>query len=274
MPVKVAFWGHFGTLNLGNECTLHAILEGGRRHSRGAEFVGVCSRPRDTEARHGIAALPMGIDPSTGLRSPSEWQSRSRFVRLAAELADCLRAIRIMRDIDLLIIAGTGVLADTYEGTFGLPFQLFKWTLAGRVRGKRVAFVSIGAEGLHSPLKRRLMGWALGFASYRSYRDEISKQRAIGLLPSARLDAVVPDLAFSLPRTLLPERLPPAAGVQTVAVGLYTVDGGDEALERYAGLIGGVVAWLLGQGFRVRLVIGDAEYDPAARAAVRAWLAD
>jgi polysaccharide pyruvyl transferase WcaK-like protein len=87
-------------------------------------------------------------------------------------------------------------------------------------------------------------------------------------------DPVMPDLAFSLPSALLPERAPLAGQVPAVAVGLYTVDGGAEGLERYAALIGSFVAWLLARGHRVRLVIGDAEYDPAAMSAVKRWLAD
>jgi polysaccharide pyruvyl transferase WcaK-like protein len=76
--VKVGFWGNFGTHNLGNECTLNAMLDGARRHLTDAELVGVCSDPTDTEPRHHVSAdraraaafVPAATRPSPPRASP------------------------------------------------------------------------------------------------------------------------------------------------------------------------------------------------------------
>lgn len=266
----IAFWGNFGTHNFGNECTLHAMRINVRHRLPQARLLAICSQPGETNAGHGIDAIPIVLDAEAGLiRRGAIAPLLSRIWR---ELSDWPRVFGAMRGVDLLVMTGTGLLTDTHHGFLDTPYQILKWCLAARLCGTRVAFVSVGAEGLENAVKTAFIAGALRLAGYRSYRDDVSRRRASRLLAAARHDPIYPDLAFSLPRERVPT-VPPAAVAPTVAVGIYTVHGSPQDIAKYGELIGGFVLWLLGRGCRVRIVIGDAEYDPAALAALRAWLA-
>ena len=58
-PKRIAFFGLFGQGNLGNECTLQAIIYNVRKYFPDAEFKCICSGPEDTSVRHNIPAFPM-----------------------------------------------------------------------------------------------------------------------------------------------------------------------------------------------------------------------
>src|SRR6478736_1718334 len=54
---KIVFFGIFGLQNLGNECTLQAILSNARRRLPSAEILAVSFNPEDTISRHDIPAF-------------------------------------------------------------------------------------------------------------------------------------------------------------------------------------------------------------------------
>ena len=165
--------GNFGTHNFGNECTLHAMLEGARRHLPGAELVGVGNDPADIEKRHGVPALSISPDPTLGFKGVSRGPQRLR--RVAQELKDWLRVMREVRNIDMLVITGTGMLTDNHDGNFGMPYQMFKWVVTSWLWRRKVAFVSVGAEGLNDRMKLFFLHWSLRLAQFRSYRDPLSE---------------------------------------------------------------------------------------------------
>ncbi len=57
-PRQITFFGNFGTQNLGNECTLQAIVHNTLKRLPDAKLQCLCTVPEDTVARHNIAALP------------------------------------------------------------------------------------------------------------------------------------------------------------------------------------------------------------------------
>lgn len=164
------------------------------------------------------------------------------------------------------------MLTDANDNLLGVPYQMFKWVAAAWICRRRIAFVSVGAESMRRPVHRLLIGLALRLADYRSFRDPISRQRATRLMRSAENDPIFPDLAFSLPRPLLVARDRPVGVPPTVAVGIYAVEQGPQALERYVETIGDFVIWLLHHGYPTRIVIGDAAYDQEVRARLQHWL--
>jgi polysaccharide pyruvyl transferase WcaK-like protein len=270
---RIAFWGYFGIHNLGNECTLHAMLLGVRRQLPGASLLCIGKGPQDVMERHGIAAIPIApVNPAgaeTGLRR------LRRLLDDARQLADWARAIRVMRGVDCLVMTGTGMLHDMRATLFGMPYQMLKWSAAARLGGCEVAFVSVGADGLSAPLQVRFLAWSLRLASYRSFRDRASRERISRVAGTPADDPVYPDLAFSLPEALTGKR-PRRAG-QTpicVAIGIYAVESGAEGVRSYTEAIGRFVLWLLDNGYGTRIVIGDSDYDQSALAALRAWLAE
>jgi len=282
--MRVAFWGNFGTLNLGNECTLAAAVANVRTHLPDAELVAICRVPEDTARRHGIAAIAISGAGNAGKtrRCPRPFQMLCHVVR---ELRAWTRALRELGSIDVVLITGCGILSDHGEGTLGFPYELFKWSLATRLRGKKLLYVSVGAESIARPLARLFLKAALRLANYRCYRDRHSANllQAIGF--DTGHDVVRPDLAFSLPVgipvTDVADGAPDAAARRRgVAVGLYNYrgrgQGGPENAAAYQGYLdslASLILWLLGHGYLVRVIIGDLAYDEDVRLDLRAVLA-
>jgi polysaccharide pyruvyl transferase WcaK-like protein len=268
--LRVGFWGNFGTHNLGNECTLHAMLTNSRRRLPRAELLGICNDPDDTESRHQIAAFPIAREPDGDFMRLPE---RLRWLRRPAwELGDWLRVMRMMRTIDMLVMTGTGMITDTNEGMMGMPYQMFKWVVAARLARSKVKFVSVGAEKLTHPVQLFFLGWSLRLSQYRSYRDPLTQERAGRFVRRASNDPIYPDLAFSLPESLTRARESRAGAGRSVAVGIYAVESGPDGVRSYVEEIGKFVLWLLEHGYRTRIVIGDVKYDTAVLADLRTWL--
>lgn len=270
--MKIGFWGNFGTHNFGNECTLHAMLSGARRHSSGAEFHGISNDPVDTIERHHISALPISrSQPSAFARLPRPL--RQLLHLMISEPQDWLRVMRAMRRIDVLVMTGTGMITDANEGAMGAPYQMFKWVLSAKVAGKNVKYVSVGTETLTHSVQQFWLATSLRLANYRSFRDEASRERAARLTSRVLRDGIYPDLAFSLPESLVARRVRAAHGKTTVAVGIYAVEWGTAMMRNYVETIGMFIVWLIDHGYRVRIVIGDAQYDTSVRVDLRNWLA-
>lgn len=128
-----------------------------------------------------------------------------RFLRVAdrvfREVDHFIGGYRFLREQDLLIVCGGGQLNEEYEGPWRHPFGLFKWAVMARLARVEFAVVSVGAGKVTSSVSKILISWALRMANYRSYRDEGSKRTICGILQRAQSDWIVPDLAFSVPKS-------------------------------------------------------------------------
>ncbi len=276
--MKLALWGNFGSFNLGNECTLAAVIHSLRRSAVNAELTCICSEPTDTEARHGIRAI--AIRTRTDPRATGIFRGPLRKVaRIGIEIDEWRRAFSLATKIDALIIAGTGILTDDGEGTFGLPYELFKWSLVTRLCGGKLFFLSVGVESISTLFAKACVIGALRLANYRSYRDFQSKERlrAIGFPSDA--DSVYPDLAFSLPEGALRFDTHPRGSRAVIGVGIFNyrnrgISGpaAASAYRRYLNIICSFVIWLLERDYEVRVIMGDYAYDNAVRSDVRAEL--
>jgi polysaccharide pyruvyl transferase WcaK-like protein len=263
-PRRIGLFGLFGCGNAGNDGSLEAMLAFLRRVRPEAELVCFCAYSdgaTDQIARDfHLTALPIAL--------PKPGNSLLRALdRLSwggpRQLASLIRAIWHARRLDLLIIPGTGILDDFQAGPLGMPLALFGWCLAARLCGTRTAFVSVGAGPIHHPLSRWLMKSAVAMAQYRSYRDTVSKAFMESIGFDTQDDAIYPDIAFKLPAPSSPARA--AAGSLTVGVGVMTYLGWERGSPRgpaiyaaYLEKITAFVLWLLDQGHRVRILMGDA----------------
>jgi polysaccharide pyruvyl transferase WcaK-like protein len=272
----VAFWGNFGTRNLGNEVTLSAAVQAVRRRRPGARLQLVCTAPEDAGPRHGLPAS--SLRSWSGVPSPPVGLPRRLLRRLGREWHEWAEALRRTGELDTLVMTGTGMLTDVGEGPLGLPADLFRWALAARLRGCRVVFLSVGVEPLRHPLTRGLVRAALAAASYRSYRDGQSRDRLVAAGIPVSADPLAPDLAFSLPP--LAETVPSAYRRRTIGVGLYDYRcrgaAGEDDARAYAGYLdrmAELVERLVESGDRVRVLIGDNTYDEPVLADFRARLA-
>lgn len=264
---RIAFFGNFGTGNLGNECTLAAILARARALLPAARMLVVCVDAEATARAHQVEAVEIFPARRDGVARRGRLPSRI-VRRVLGEIETARTAVRVMRRADLLIVPGTGILNDCREGPFGLLYELWKWTLAARVCGRRVCFASVGVEHLDHRLSRLFVRTSLRLAASRTYRDEQSRERIRQMGFAADRDRIFPDLAFSLPESLLRAKAPPARAdaVPTVSVGPYDLRvraSGPLHLsyEEYVERLTAFVLWLIEGGRRVRLILGDTRYD-------------
>ncbi len=236
-----------------------------------AELVCICSEPADTERRHGLESLPISHTRQQleGAPPPRRLPKPLRFLRRASrEVGEWVRTVAAARRLDAVVMTGTGMLTDDAEGAFGLPYDMFKWSVIAKACGSKVMFASVGVEPIESPFAKFFILTSLRLADYRSYRDRQSREHLERVGFSSDRDHIYPDLAFSLPRAKAAERSNGVHRTPKVAVGIYNyrgrgVRGGDDevAYRDYLEKIATFVLWLLERDSDVRILIGDLTYD-------------
>jgi polysaccharide pyruvyl transferase WcaK-like protein len=270
-PARIGIFGLFGIGNLGNDGSLESFVEFMRAAHPDAELHCICGGTDSVRERFALPTLPIQAPnpQSRWLRGLNRLSLRTLF--RAWEWAWTVSAAR---RFDMIVVPGTGMLDDFGERWRDMPYHLFRWGLASRLAGTPFAFVSIGAGPIHHPLSRWLMRSAAAMARYRSYRDANSKDymHRIGLERSS--DPVTPDLAFRLP---LPQTAPKTSGRRVIGVGMMGYAGwkhsqsdGKAIYRAYTAKMAQFAAWLIGEGYAVRLIMGDEGDIPAVQEISRA----
>ncbi|WP_433572622.1 polysaccharide pyruvyl transferase family protein [Streptomyces sp. CA-251247] len=267
-PVRVGVFGLLGSGNLGNDGSLEAVLGYLRAEHPEAVVDALCGGPEVVAARYGI--------PATRLhwyRGEYRTASRARAIagKALGKLADAFRTAAWVRRHDVVIVPGMGVLEATLPlRPWGFPYSLFLLCATGRLFGTRVALVGVGAAAIGDRPTRALVRRSARLATYRSYRDALSRDamRAMGV-DTAR-DDVYPDLAFALPT---PSAGAPSGPPGPVCVGVMAFHGGnddraraEEIHRRYLDGTTRFVRALVEDGRPVRLLIGDACDAPVVTA--------
>jgi polysaccharide pyruvyl transferase WcaK-like protein len=266
---KIAFFGHFDSTNFGNESTLQAILYHLRCFQPGADITCITNDHEAAIVAHHIAAIPVSerFMEVWCPRNPVIGLIRKIFVGIPSELYRWISGLMTLGRTDMLIIPGTGLLTDAYglAVSWG-PYHMFKWSLIAKLCRCKLLFVSVGAGPLYSTLGRWFVRSALALADFRSYRDNSSAQYLKGIGVPADVDRVYPDLAFSLPETVIPDQgkqknIRPVVGIGVMDyAGKYSVS--KPRHEIYLAYLDGLeklVRWLLAHDYDVRLLIGDLE---------------
>jgi polysaccharide pyruvyl transferase WcaK-like protein len=256
---RVVLFGLFGSGNSGNDASLEAMLMFLRRLRPDLDITCVSNAPDTIAIKHGIHGISIGKQIS----AESSFGKIDRMLfGVPRRLASLGRAILMARRADVLIFPGTGILDDFGTGPFGMPLAIFGWCLGARLGGAQIAFVSIGAGPIHHPLSRWFMARAAAIAQYRSYRDTVSRDfmKSIGF--DTRRDAIFPDIAFVLPDPPPRGRVGQALTVGLGVMGYYgwshDTQAGAEIHRTYLNKLRAFTLWLLDQGYRVRLLTGDA----------------
>ncbi|KJF72827.1 polysaccharide pyruvyl transferase family protein [Agrobacterium arsenijevicii] len=258
--MRITLLGQFGSGNSGNDGSLEAMLLYLRRMRPDADLLCICASPTVVSAKFNIRSMGVGGPPLTNV-----WMKRldKLLGRLPRRLMLFVSSLFHFDKVDLMIIPGTGILDDFQEKWFGWPFVVFCWCLVARLRNTQIAFVSIGAGPMKSLLSRWFLRSAAQMASYRSYRDDFSLNymKAIGVDVSR--DHRYPDIAFDLP-VPAPRRERSADGVMRIGVGVMDYRGwrhnDPEAAKIYKAYIhklSRLVSWMIGEGHRITLVMGD-----------------
>jgi polysaccharide pyruvyl transferase WcaK-like protein len=211
------------------------------------------------------------------LRSNSLARLVRRFViGIPSEPYRWIQALGLLKRLDVLIVSGTGLLTDISGLLNWGPFTVFKWVLMAKLCRCKVVFVSVGAGPVYGFRGRLLVKAALRLADFRSYRDPATKQFLDDLGFRTRHDRVYPDLAFSLPETVIPTDDLPRGPRPVVGLGLMLY-AGRQSVDRpsaaiyaeYLECLAVFVRWLLARDYDIRLLIGDVCDRPAVRDFVR-----
>lgn len=195
----MAVWGHYYGPNLGDELVTSTVIHAIHARRTDVEVCAVSLDPEDTLQRHGVTTYPLNREhvSSTLRRGWRRYAAgllrRARSV--ARELPHIWSSYRLMRSVDLLVVAGSGQLLDQWSGPWGHPYAIYKWSLLARLTGTRVAFLSVGAGPLRGRLARYFISNAVEHADYISLRDEgsIEVLRAAGVTRELH---VCPDMGF------------------------------------------------------------------------------
>ncbi|WP_055699081.1 polysaccharide pyruvyl transferase family protein [Streptomyces silaceus] len=267
-PVRVGVFGLLGSGNLGNDGSLEAVLGHLRAEHPKAAVDALCGGPEAVAARYRI--------PATRLHwYRGEYRTASRAGAVAGKglgkLVDAFRTAAWVRRHDVVIVPGMGVLEATLPlRPWGFPYALFLLCASGRLFGTRVALVGVGAAPIGNRPTRTLVRWSARLATYRSYRDTLSRDamRAMGV--DTTRDEVYPDLAFALPT---PPAGAPSERPGPVCVGVMDFHGGnddraraEEIHRRYLEGTTRFVRALVEEGRPVRLLTGDACDAPVVAA--------
>jgi polysaccharide pyruvyl transferase WcaK-like protein len=276
---KIALFGTFGTGNLGNECTLQAMLFNIRRRVPNAQVSCICAGPEETALTYGIRALAIREMPLRTTNNRAWRLLRKISVGIPVDLYRWFIVIKGLMGTDMLIMTGTGMLSDSGIRPLGLHYDILRWSLLAKLCRCKLLFVSVGAGPIRHPLSRFFVKAALRLADYRSYRDSFSKEYLNSIGFDAADDAVYPDLAFSLPNGMLPDDADDGDKHAPVGVGLIThyvqrslSDDVEQIYREYVTKMASFIRWLLDHNRTVRLLIGDVVYDNRVRQDLRTLL--
>ena len=257
--LRIGLFGMFGGGNYGNDGSLESMLLLLRRLRPEAQLSCICVDPESIAEQYRI--------PTTPLSAPAFTHVLLKLcdkisMRALGRLANWVRAILYVRNLDLIIVPGTSTLCDYRSGPLGTPYGLFRWAAAARLCGVRFCFVGTGAGPIWHDVSRWMLKNVAQWAHYRSFRDRVSKDFVTSLGVDTSKDPVHPDLVFRMP---VPESRPAVTIVDrplTVGVGVMNYNGwrprSDSAIyDAYMAKMGYFVTSLLRRGYRIRLLTGE-----------------
>lgn len=173
-----------------------------------------------------------------------------------------LAALRALRGVDLLLLAGGGIFNDHWNGV--VP-RYAGWVFAARLVGARVAWAGVGV----GPLRRRVFRFLTRLAARTSRPVLVRDAVSASLLARAGVPRIIPDPSLFLPRPSAPLR-----PEDELALVVRAPVASDAALE--PGLIEALADLAAGRataGRRVTLLSMSAAADDALRARLNGALA-
>jgi polysaccharide pyruvyl transferase WcaK-like protein len=256
--VRIGLFGGLGSGNIGNDASMEAMLGYLRTEHPDAILDTMCGGPQTVRDRYGVAATPL-----QWYRGHEQQASRATAIVLKTlgKGIDAFRTASWVRRHDAVIVPGMGILETSLPvRPWQFPCAMFLLCASGRIFGTKVALVGMGSNLISKRLTRWLLISAARLASYRSYRDTLSRdavrQQGVDTAP----DHVYADLVFSAP---VPGHDP--GDVRTVGIGVMDYHGSNEDDRSQAGEIHAAYVakmkffarWLVDSGRKIRLFVGD-----------------
>jgi polysaccharide pyruvyl transferase WcaK-like protein len=290
---------HMGYGNLGDAAIQDSVIANIKKRLPNARLVGFSLIPDDTKKRHGIPCYPIlrwhptlektgnqvGRWTSVKLRLksalkriPIVYVCAKSALELVREAVFWVRSYRALRSLDLLIISGGGQLCEVWRGPWSHPYTIFKFSLLTKLARKRLYFLNVGAGPLKHPLSRFFARCAVQFADYRSFRDDESRDlvRSLGVKSKTH---VYPDPAYALEiadqlRSARRSSSRPIVGLNPIGFCdpriWFRKD--DSLYNEYLDKLTEFSAWLLQQGYNLRVFTTEISVDQVAIGDLRARL--
>ena len=257
-PLRIGVFGQFGIDNFGNDASMEAMLDFLKRECPDAQVTVICPQPDVIERTHSIPTIRTNL---LGRSGRLFWLFDRLLLRVPRTVSLLLSTIGKAREMDVLIVAGGGVLEEPTHRLSRMHWTLALWCTAARMSGKKIAFVSIGAAPINNALVRRLLTTAFGMAHYKSFRDENSRQCMIQFFGvDVEGVPVYPDIAFGLPE---PSGLLPASprNDDSLCIGLGPMSlwgwYGEDVHKSYVDKLVDCALLLARSGYRIRLMVAD-----------------
>jgi polysaccharide pyruvyl transferase WcaK-like protein len=289
--MKIGLLDHMGYGNLGDAAIQDVVIENIKKRLPNARLVGFSLIPDDTTKRHGIPCYPiLRWHPTlekTGNQAGDRMSVKSKLksalksnplvypwtkpvLEFGREAAFWVRSYRLLRSLDLLIISGGGQLGELWRGPWSHPYTIFKFSLLTKLAGKKLYFLNVGAGPLKHPLSQFFAKWAVRLADYRSFRDHDSQEliRSIGVKEATY---VYPDPVYAMELVDYLKSVP--RGTSMPIIGLNPIGFCDPRLwprkddsvyQEYLEKIARFSAWLLEQGYILRVFTTEISVDRSA----------
>lgn len=261
----VGLFGLLGQGNLGNDGSMEALLGYFDADHPEVTLDAMCTGPELVKARYGMAAASLRWYQPAEHQGSGVTAHARKYLDLGLGVGiDTYRTAQWVRHHDAVIVPGMGVLESTCPmRPWQTPYSMFVLSASGRLFGTKVAFVSVGANGTPERVTRGLVTTAARLATYRSFRDTVSRDAMGRMGLDTSHDAVYPDVVFSLP-------VAGAEKAATGAVGIGVMDYCGRNADRYrdheirAAYIDKITRfalWLVDSGRTVRLFTSDSVAD-------------
>lgn len=177
--LKIVLSGFYGLGNTGDEAILKAIVDNLRSELNNPEITVFSLSPKQTAKEHGVKSVYRG------------WRLQNK------------EKVKALRDADLLISGGGGLLQDTYPTKFlfgPLPYYLLIVFLA-KLCGAKVMFFSQGIGPVTSTWGKILMKVFANMADFVTVRDQFSKDYLHSLGVKRPETVVTADIVFAFQGT-------------------------------------------------------------------------
>ena len=210
---KIGLFDHMGFGNMGDAAVQESFILNIKKRLPDARLIAFSQSPNDTKERHGLPCYPIRwwypgwkdspASAAGGSSAKPTLKSRLKkipiFYALARPVHDCfqelahlIRSYRIVRSLDLLIMAGGGQLCDLYAD---LPYNVFKFCVLAKIAKTPVFIVGVGVDLLRGPVSKFFVRWSVRLARYVSFRS-VESQTLVRSLGVKRQTHVCPDPAY------------------------------------------------------------------------------
>jgi polysaccharide pyruvyl transferase WcaK-like protein len=213
---KIGILGPWGSGNLGDAAIQEAVIHNLKKIISGSKIYGFTRDVKDTTKRHGLQCYDISNRRMQIKLTYPDKMNTDQFLKIFVrglnliirivelisnvflQLKLILRAVRILRKFDMLIVSGGGQLDESWGGKWGHPFTIYNWSLAAKLSKTALIFLSVGVDTVNSRLGKYFLKKSLLRSDYCSFRDAESNA-FITSLGVGKNNGIYPDLAYSYP---------------------------------------------------------------------------